>query len=156
MRMPISSPCVLFFICRRPTRRTRAPARAVPCPYGDSLGVCPSGMKCIADTPCWARGMPSRQVRPSRPQPRASCVREAAAQLMSRNVRLSLHRAAAHAVSHAGPDPATLPCGGAGTPHLLLRARLGLGGEQLRQVSGRERNPSVCARAPRPRPRLDC
>lgn len=25
---------------------------AIPCPYGDSHGVCPDGHKCIADTPC--------------------------------------------------------------------------------------------------------
>ena len=25
---------------------------STPCPYGDASGVCPSGMKCIAGTPC--------------------------------------------------------------------------------------------------------
>ena len=42
--------------------------RAVPCPHGDALGICPSGMRCIADTPCWAlnNGMPTRKVSTSR------------------------------------------------------------------------------------------
>lgn len=41
-------------------------ARTTPCPYGDAMGVCPSGMKCIADTPCWAvnNGMPTPKPTP--------------------------------------------------------------------------------------------
>jgi len=41
-------------------------ARATPCPYGDASGVCETGMKCIADTPCGDvnNGMPTKKPTP--------------------------------------------------------------------------------------------
>ena len=38
--------------------------RAIPCPYGDATGICPDGMKCLIDTPCYHinNGMPTPKV----------------------------------------------------------------------------------------------
>lgn len=60
---------VRMILCRSMHRRG-IPAigsgrrRSTPCPYGDAI-ACPSGMKCIAGTPCWAinEGLPTPKVR---------------------------------------------------------------------------------------------
>ena len=38
--------------------------RAIPCPSGVAAGTCPTGHKCIANTPCHAHGkLPTPNVR---------------------------------------------------------------------------------------------